>query len=132
MPRKTKPSAETPPVASTAVSIKPAADQLPLHSPLGASSAERWMACPGSTALVASLGPTDDQDDPEYRRRGILAHELASRCLTANTDCYEEMAGFPLLGPDDAAAVQTYLNYVRIDIGDYAGSQTYIEHRVHL
>src|SRR6202142_846621 len=127
MPRKTKPSAETPPVASTAVSIKPAADQLPLHSPLGASSAERWMNCPGSTALVASLGPTDDQDDPEYRQRGILAHELASRCLTENTDCYEELAGFPLLGPDDAVAVQTYLNYLRVNlIGDPTG-QSYIE-----
>ena len=114
MPRKSRASAETPPVASTAVSIKPAADQLPLHSPLGASSAERWMNCTGSTTLVAALGATDDQDDPEYRRRGILAHELASRCLQETTDCYEEMAGFPLLGPDDAAAVQTYLNYVRV------------------
>ena len=130
MPRKSRASAETPPAASTAALIKPAADQLPLHSPLGASSAERWLSCPGSTALVAALGPTDDQADPEYRRRGILAHELASRCLTEGTDCYEEMAGFPLLGPDDAAAVQAYLNYVRSL--HLEGGQFFVERRVHL
>ncbi|MBO8865195.1 DUF2800 domain-containing protein, partial [Staphylococcus aureus] len=27
----------------------------PLHSPLGASSADRWIHCPGSVALIKAL-----------------------------------------------------------------------------
>lgn len=30
-------------------------EQRPAHSPLGASSAERWMNCPGSVALLKDL-----------------------------------------------------------------------------
>ena len=147
MPRKPKAPAATTPVATTAVSVAvrptdfgrlsaettpkgwtPAANQLPLHSPLGASSSERWMNCPGSTVLAAAIGPTDDVDDPEYRRDGILAHELASVCLKNGTDCWEETAGFPTMTPEHMAPVQTYLNYVR-SLGE---GQQFIEHRVHL
>ena len=133
MARKPKVSAVTPPAAITAASgavVRTASDQLPLHSPLGASSAERWMNCPGSTALVAALGPTDDQDDPDYRRDGILAHELASTCLKNGTDCWEETDAFPTIAPDHMAAVQTYLQYVRGLPPD--DGQHYIEQRVHL
>ena len=133
MARKPKAPAATPPVATTAASgvvVRTASDQLPLHSPLGASSAERWLNCPGSTALVAALGPTDDQDDPDYRRDGILAHELASTCLKNGTDCWEETDAFPTIAPDHMAAVQTYLQYVRGLPPD--DGQHYIEQRVHL
>lgn len=71
------------------------------------------MNCPGSTVLVKALGPTDEDADPDYRRDGILAHELAQRCLTEGSDCWEEMAGFPTVTSEMAQAVQTYLNYVR-------------------
>ena len=132
MPRKPKASAAIPPVATTAASeavVRTASDQLPLHSPLGASSAERWLNCPGSTALVAALGPTDDQDDPDYRRDGILAHELASTCLKNGTDCWEETDAFPTIAPDQMAAVQVYLQFVRSLPHD---DQLYVEQRVHL
>lgn len=126
MPRRKK-TAATEPATDTAAkvgvtrihdelivhNVVAAADQLPLHSPLGASSAERWMNCPGSTALARALGPTDNVDDPEYRRNGVLAHELASACLTGDSDAWELAAGFPLLDADALAAVQVYLNYVR-------------------
>jgi hypothetical protein len=49
------------------------------HSRIGPSSAERWMACPGSPALTESLprGP-----ETSYQHEGNMAHALADYCLT--------------------------------------------------
>lgn len=47
------------------------------HATLGASSAERWMACPGS--IRASEGLPDHSS--EYAREGTVAHTLAELCL---------------------------------------------------
>lgn len=58
------------------------------HSDLGASSAYRWMACPGSLRLIqqvreemdaAGVKPTQSV----YAAEGTAAHELAAHCLTA-------------------------------------------------
>ena len=114
MPRKAKAPAATPPVVDTDASAAVKLTDLPLHSPLGASSAERWMNCPGSTALAAAIGPGQDDDgDPEYRRDGVMAHELASQCLLDDTGAYEKLDGFPALDAQGAGAIQVYLNYVR-------------------
>src|ERR1700737_4068962 len=45
---------------------------LPEHSPLGASSAERWMNCSGSVALIAALktGGAPEEAEPDYRTDG--------------------------------------------------------------
>lgn len=48
------------------------------HSPFGASSAERWMSCPGSISLCASLPPPPESP---YAREGTAAHKLAEMCL---------------------------------------------------
>ena len=129
MGSQTKTTVTIPPVVGTGVKVVAAASALPLHSQLGASSAERWMNCPGSTALARAIGPTDDVDDPDYRRDGVMAHEIAALCLKDNVDCWEVMGGFPMLTSEMGAAVQVYLDFVR---ALPPGGQTFIEHRVHL
>lgn len=96
----------------------------PEHSPLGASSAERWMNCPGSVALIQALGP--QEDEPEYREEGTRAHALAADCLNRGLDCWEAMADHPLATSEMSDAVQTYLDYVRGIIGDER-SRRYVE-----
>ncbi len=95
------------------------------HSPKGASSAERWMNCPGSAVLLAKL-TLPETDEPEYRGLGIAAHEAAHACLTGNLDSWEivgqKFHGYEVgePGPDaegkervDFNAIQTYLGDVR-------------------
>lgn len=48
------------------------------HSSLGASSAERWWACPGSVELSKGLPDTAS----EYAHEGTCAHYLGELCLT--------------------------------------------------
>lgn len=48
------------------------------HAVLGASSADRWMNCPGSIRMSRGL-----PDSPsEHAAEGTAAHELAEKCLT--------------------------------------------------
>lgn len=52
----------------------------PVHSPLGASAAERWMNCPGSNVLLDTLDlPPSEETD--YAKEGVAAHELSAVCL---------------------------------------------------
>lgn len=52
---------------------------LPAHHALGASSAHRWMHCPGSVAATAGI----EEPDSPYAEEGTRAHEEAARCLTS-------------------------------------------------
>jgi hypothetical protein len=54
------------------------------HSNLGASSANRWMNCPGSNKLIEKL-PFKPQSGP-YALLGSAAHALAEYCLSFNED----------------------------------------------
>lgn len=60
----------------------------PAHSPLGASSAERWMNCPGSVELLKHL-QLPETDEPDYRRDGTAAHEMAAYCLRQGFEAWE-------------------------------------------
>lgn len=103
---------------------------LPAHSPLGASSAERWMNCPGSVTLIDAIrsAPGYDEADPDYRRDGTEAHALAAHCLERNIDAWEaDMALFPVITPEMQGAVQDYIDFVKASAGDYE-----VEVRVHL
>ncbi len=87
----------------------------PLHSPKGASSAERWMNCPGSAILLKELN-LPQTDEPEYRALGIAAHEAGEHCLREGIDTWEivgEKFHDQEVGQDMAGAVQTYLDFVR-------------------
>jgi uncharacterized protein DUF2800 len=60
------------------------------HSSLGASGAERWMACSGSVALIRMLD-LEPTDDPEYRSLGTAAHAAAAWLISHEQDAWEIM-----------------------------------------
>lgn len=89
----------------------------PTHSPLGASSAERWMNCPGSVALIKQLRIEEDTDEPDYRAKGTAAHEAIAWCLRKNVDAWEVMGRKTTnsieIDAEIADAIQVYLDTVR-------------------
>lgn len=85
------------------------------HAVLGASSAERWLNCPGSVRLSAGL---PDQTS-EFAAEGTAAHELAERCLlSGNPAAYYIGEEIPVgefsftVDEDMAEAVQAYLDHL--------------------
>lgn len=52
------------------------------HSAIGASSAYRWLNCPGSVRLSRGI----ESRPSEYASRGTAAHELCERCLLTGDD----------------------------------------------
>lgn len=78
-------------------------ENLPDHSPLGASSAERWMNCPGSVKLIRSLNIAEETEEPEYRKEGSCAHEAAAYCIRGNETEPWEIVGDEFLGMEVTA-----------------------------
>jgi hypothetical protein len=105
-------------------------ETLPIHSPLGASSAERWMKCPGSVALIKSVGYAETEE-PDYRREGTAAHEAVAHCLRQKLDAWE-VIGEKFYGTEVdvemADAIQVYLDTVRPLMVE--GAVILIEHRI--
>jgi hypothetical protein len=90
------------------------------HSHLGASGAERWIKCPGSTAMLRHACIQHDTDEPSYRADGTCAHAGALWCLLNGADAWEAMGQEfegGVFGEDHARGVQVYLDTVRADIG---------------
>src|SRR5208282_2551090 len=103
---------------------------LPTHSPLGASSAERWMKCPGSVRLIQSLH-LPETDEPDYRREGTAAHEAIAHCLRNDLDAWEVVDKVFYDTPvsvEMADAIQSYLDTVRPLQTPMA--QVFIEYRI--
>lgn len=97
----------------------------PVHSPLGASGAERWMNCPGSVALLKEL-QLPETDEPDYRREGTAAHEAAARCLLDGTDAWEivgQQFNNTEIDAPAAEAIQVYLDECR----SLPPGETYVE-----
>ena len=87
----------------------------PKHSLLGASGAERWMACPGSVALLQELS-LPETDEPDYTREGTALHEAAEHCLRTDADTWEIVGQTfheTVIDEPMALAVQMYLDHVR-------------------
>jgi len=102
------------------------------HSTKGASSAERWMNCSGSSALIAAL-ELPETDEPDYRREGVAIHEAAADCLARDIDAWEIVGetyyGTVMDGPM-CDAIQMYLDRVRPSIDrdkGFHGEQFFIE-----
>lgn len=94
------------------------------HSPIGASTMERWSVCPGSVRLSA----TCQKFDSEYAKDGRIAHEFAAEWLRTGVAPYI---------PDDEMA-DAVGKYVDIANGFYQPSHVQmgavrgIEHRFDL
>lgn len=99
----------------------------PAHSPLGASSAERWMNCPGSIALLKAL-TLPETDEPDWTREGIAMHEAAAHCLEQKLDTWEitgQTFHDTVVDEEMAQQIQVYLDTVRNASRD--ALSTYIE-----
>lgn len=90
------------------------------HSTLGASIAHRWVNCPGSVALVASVPPLPST---AFADEGTAAHELAEQALRDGKDCLDYTGQF--FGPaetevteDIAASTQVFVDAVRRRLAD--------------
>ena len=81
------------------------------HSHYGASSANRWLNCPGSIGLIKDL-PAPGSNP--YALEGTRAHSLAEYCLKNNLDAVdlEEFEGEAIID-NMSEAVQVYLDYIR-------------------
>lgn len=89
------------------------------HATLGASSAYRWMACPGSVLLSEGMPNASS----EYAQQGTAAHECLEFCLSNGHDAAEligrffgRAAEYPdgfEVDEDMAEAVQTAVDWVR-------------------
>lgn len=86
------------------------------HSPIGASSAHRWMKCPGSVKLSKTV-PTPPTSI--YAKEGTAAHALAESCIDpinriisrAERLVGEEVEGM-LVTNEMADAVDVYLHWL--------------------
>ena len=90
------------------------------HSHLGASSAHRWINCPGSIKACENAPP---QKESEYAKEGTAAHKLGEMCLSkkehqlkANPEEYlgETIQGF-VVDTGMVEAVGLYVDTVRKD-----------------
>ena len=106
---------------------------LPEHSPLGASSAERWMECPGSVALIKTLGVQEPTDEPLYRMRGTAAHTVIERSLKGPLAPWEQI-GDTVEGvevdEEISSGAQIFVDEIARLRGAYPGAQEFIEYRV--
>lgn len=110
-----------------------------VHSDHGASSAYRWMPCPGSIREIKAARERGDIDErsTEFSAQGTAAHELGEFCLRKHTDAVDHLGrvihvdDFSFeVDEDMAEAVQVYLETVRGDMRP--GCDLYIEERFHL
>lgn len=106
------------------------------HAKLGASSAKRWMTCPGSVRL--SEGLPDSESD--HAREGSAAHALGEICLLRGEAPFEYL-GEPAPAEDFAdievtadmvAAVDVYTAHVRDQLGARKLKPSMVERRVNL
>ncbi|MDE2020994.1 MAG: DUF2800 domain-containing protein, partial [Patescibacteria group bacterium] len=91
------------------------------HSPLGASSAERWLHCPGSIALAKKI-VLPDAEESEYAKEGTAAHEAAAFCLKNDFDSWEIIGqdfGGIICTREMAEALQIYISHVRLLMTQY-------------
>lgn len=93
------------------------------HSRLGASSAKRWMTCPGSFTLAENV---EKPGASVYAAAGTVAHELAEWSLLKNKPPTERLGEFVwcqgheiTVDADMCRAVQVYLDAIsaRIEWG---------------
>jgi len=82
------------------------------HSPIGASSAYRWMSCPASVRLSKGL----ESKSSSYAEDGTISHELCEYCIEEGLDPIkligDEFKGI-IIDRERAEAVKVYVDYIR-------------------
>lgn len=103
------------------------------HSTLGASSAKRWMNCPGSVELIEKAPP---QKESGFAAEGTFAHELGERCLEEGKNAHDYLG--ETFGNDKfevtkemADAVQQYVDLIW-KLKEETSGEWLIEHRFSL
>lgn len=103
------------------------------HSPLGASSSNRWMNCPGSTTLIQKLGLTGGSSS-DAADLGTAAHWLLSHCLdTADDPLFFVGSHVTVNGSrfevdkDMVDAVMLAFNYILDTVAEYPDAMVMIE-----
>lgn len=108
------------------------------HSRFGGSSADRWMNCAGSTALIATV---PEPPSSKYAVEGTGAHALAEECLKKGlTEVFAEPGDtFVFLDhgtettlsvtKDVVDAVQVYLDAVYEELAKAPDAELYVENR---
>lgn len=105
------------------------------HMTFGGSSAYRWLRCPGSIKLCATLPP---QVENEHMAAGTRAHallELAVRERRIDVSEFEDVAlrpNWPMFTADDIAAVQVALDYVNSILDRDPNHLLFVERQVAL
>lgn len=102
------------------------------HSPLGGSSAERWMHCPGSVQLLKFLALPEVTEEPDYRRDGTTAHAAAAWALENAADAWELVGqefGGQTVSADMTKGIQVYLDECRAVTPE--GAQVFLEYHMH-
>lgn len=82
------------------------------HSPWGASSANRWMNCPGSVGLIEKA---PEPTESKYASEGTCAHELAEETLLGSgkaSDYIGNVYQGHTVDEEMAEHVQTYVDYI--------------------
>jgi hypothetical protein len=102
------------------------------HSPLGASSADRWMTCPGSIGLGKLLDEDHGEGvDQDWRTDGTTAHAGLAKCLETGVEGWE-LEGQKFEGREFTApmrdAVDQFLKIVGPDLEK--AEQTFIETKI--
>lgn len=101
------------------------------HLTFGGSAAHRWLACPGSVVLCATLPP---QRESEAMAEGTRAHALLEHCLREREDDalgYEGMnlqPGWPVYTQEDTEAVQVAVDFVNAILNSTEGAVLHIEY----
>lgn len=95
------------------------------HSHIGASSAYRWLNCPGSVRLYAQLTTRRATD---YAATGTVAHEVCERCLRDDLEPLHFLGKKIKAGEmeievteDMVSAVTVYVGQIRLDLQLHGG-----------
>ncbi len=106
----------------------------PVHSALGASSAARWMACPGSHRLIQAIKPGTvlSSRESSFATEGTIAHAGIARCLRDGLDAWEivgERLEEGVFTDTMSGPAQVMLDICR-PLASIA-KVTFLEHRIH-
>jgi len=110
------------------------------HAILGASSASRWINCPGSVREIAKLPKGDRNKTSVFADEGSCAHNLCQHCLENDTNAADHKGEFLAgelgtyeVNDEMVDAVQMYLDEIRRQmkrLGNSGTASFYIEKTV--